>query len=99
MIWWKLFNSVNSKKWANILSLVELLFCLPMANGHVERLFSSLELIKTDRRSCLSEDHLDHRVRITVDGAPLTEWNASAAMQLWWKDRCRRQVADTRAAP
>lgn len=37
MIWWKLFNSVNSKKWANILSLVELLFCLPMANGHGER--------------------------------------------------------------
>ena len=22
MIWWKLFNSVDSKKWANILSLV-----------------------------------------------------------------------------
>ena len=101
MIWWKLYNLVNSKKWANILSLVELLFCLPMANGHVEGLFSSLKLIKTDRRSCLSEDHvhLDHRVSITVDGAPLTEWNASAAMQLWWKDKCCRQVADTRAAP
>jgi len=61
MIWWKLFNSVDSKKWANILSLVELLFCLPMANGHVERLFSSLKLIKTDRRSCLSED-LPHQI-------------------------------------
>ena len=98
-IWWKLFNSVDSKKWTNVLSLVELLFCLPMANGHVEWLFSSLKLIKTDRRSCLSEDHLDHLVRIKVDGPPLAEWDASAAVQLWWRDKTCRQVADTRAAP
>ena len=98
-IWWKLFNSVDSKKWTNVLSLVELLFCLPMANGHVERLFSSLKLVKTDRRSCLSEDHLDHLVRIKADGPPLAEWDASAAVQLWWKDKTRRQVADTRTAP
>jgi len=50
MIWWKLFNSVDSKKWTNVLSLVELLFCLPMANGHVEWLFSILKLIKTDKK-------------------------------------------------
>ncbi len=98
-IWWKLFNVVDSKKWTNILSLVELLFCLPMANGRVERLFSSLKVIKTDRRSCLSEDHLDHLVRITVDAPPLAQWDASAAVELWWKDKRRRQVADTRAAP
>ena len=95
-IWWKLFNSVDSKKWTNILSLVELLFCLPVANGHVERLFSSLKLIKTDRRSCLNEDHLDNLVRITTDGPPLAEWDATAAVQLWWNDKTRQQVGDTR---
>ena len=98
-IWWKLFNSVDSKKWTNILSLAELLFCLPMANGHVERLFSSLKLIKTDRRSCLGEDHLDHLVRISADGPPLAEWDETAAVQLWWKSKTRRQVGDTRAPP
>ena len=48
VVWWKLFNAVDAKKWSNILSLVELLFCLPMANGRVERIFSQLKLIKTE---------------------------------------------------
>ena len=94
-IWWKLFNVVDSKKWTNILSLVELLFCLPMANGRVERLFSSLKLIKTNRRCCLSENHLDHLVCITVDAPSLAQWDASTAGKLWWKDKKRRQVAST----
>ena len=38
--WWQLFNAADSKKWENILSLIELLFCLPAANGRVERVFS-----------------------------------------------------------
>ena len=46
-LWWKLFNSVDSGTWANILGLVELLFCLPAANGRVERMFSHLRIIKT----------------------------------------------------
>ena len=36
-IWWKLFNSTSAKNWGNILGLIELLLCLPMSNGHVER--------------------------------------------------------------
>ena len=39
-IWWKLFNAANASKWGNALSLVELLFCFPMANGRLERVFS-----------------------------------------------------------
>lgn len=50
-VWWKLFNCASAKNWCNILALVELLFCLPMSNGHVERVFSQLKLIKTDRRA------------------------------------------------
>ncbi len=65
---WKLFNSPDSKKWSNILALIELLFCLPMANGCVERIFSSLKLIKSNRRNCLSENRLDDLLRIAVDG-------------------------------
>ena len=41
VVWWKLFNEVDAKKWSNVLSFVELLFCLPMANGCVERIFLS----------------------------------------------------------
>jgi hypothetical protein len=38
--WWKLFNAVDAKKWTNVLAVVELLFCLPLSNGQLERVFS-----------------------------------------------------------
>ena len=82
-IWYKLFNCTDSSKWKNILALVELLFCLPMAIGRVERAFSVMKVVKTDRRNCLGEDHLDDLMRITIDGPPLSQWNASQAVTLW----------------
>ena len=96
IIWYKLFNCPDSSKWKNILALIELLFCLPMANGRVERAFSVMKIIKTDRRNCLGEDHLDDLMRIAIDGPALSQWNASRAVTLWWKDKQRRQVADKR---
>ena len=98
-IWWKLFNAADASKWVNILSLIELLFCLPVANGRVERMFSNLKIIKTDRRSSLSEDSLDHLVRIAVDGLPLSQWDAKPAVNLWWKSKQWREVHDTRTKP
>jgi len=99
IIWFKLFNCPDSKKWTNILALVELLFCLPMANGRVERAFSAMNVVKTDRRNCLGEDHLDDLMRITFDGPQLAQWDASGAIDLWWKDKLRRQVSDIRSTP
>ena len=89
-IWWKLFNAVDASKWQNILRVVELLFCLPLTNGRLERLFSQLKLIKSDRRSSLGENRLDQLLRITVDAPPLSKWDASGAVQLWWEDKTRR---------
>ena len=75
VIWWKLFNSMDTKKWTNVLAIVELLFCLPVANGRVERVFSQLKLIKNNRRTCLREDTLDQLLRINVEGPPLSDWD------------------------
>lgn len=33
VIWWKLFNCTQSIKWMNLLTLVKLLFCIPVSNG------------------------------------------------------------------
>ena len=54
-----------------------------------------MKVIKTDRRNCLG-DHLDDLMCITIDGPPLSQWNVSQAVTLWWKDKQRRQVADKR---
>lgn len=72
---------------SNILSLVELLFCLPMSNGHVERVFSQLKILKTERRNCLGEDQLDALLRMAAHAPPLSKWDASGAVQYWWNDK------------
>ena len=71
VVWWKLYNSVDAKQWTNVLAVIELLFCLPISNGPLERMFSQLKLIKDNRRTCLGEDTLDQLIRINVETPPL----------------------------
>ena len=59
-----------------------------MSNGRLERVFSK------SNRSSLSEDRLDHLVRITVEGPPIAQWDATGAVQLWWKSKQHSQVQD-----
>jgi len=49
-VWWCLFNCPNSQEWKNGLNLVELFFSLPASNGKVERIFSQLKTIKSEKR-------------------------------------------------
>ena len=61
-----------------------------MANGRVERVFSHLKLIKTNRRSSMKEDTLDQLLRVNLEGPPLANWDPACAMQLWWREKARR---------
>ena len=90
VLWWKLFNAVDSEQWRNALSVVELLFCLPMSNGHLEQVFLQPKLIKVNQRTCLGEDTLDRLIQISVQGPSLSEWDASCALELWEKDKVQR---------
>ena len=39
-------------------------------------------------------------LRIKVDAPPLAQWDPSAAVDLWWKDKTQRvKHRETRAAP
>ena len=58
-----------------------------------------LKVIKTDRHNSLGEDRLDQLDRIKVDGPPFAQWDATPAVQLWWKAKLCRDVKDTRALP
>ena len=73
-------------KWPNILQLCKLVFSLPFSNAHVERLFSTLKIIKTDRRSNLKSTTLSDLLDIQVEGPPLTSFSADRAVSLWWND-------------
>ena len=83
VVWW---NCVDASKWGNVLAI----FCIPVANGHLERVFSQLKLIKTNRRTSIKDNTLDQLVRVNVEGPPLSEWGLACAMHLWWRERARR---------
>ena len=47
-VWYKLHTCPDAGKWPNLLRVSELIFSLPFSNAHVERLFSTLKVVKTD---------------------------------------------------
>ena len=50
--------------------------------------------MKSDHHTCLSEHHLDDIMRIMIEGHPLSQWDPSGAIQLWWQEKQRRSVGD-----
>ena len=48
-IWYQLSTSPDAVKWPNVLTVCELLFSLPFSTVKVERLFSTLKIIKNEK--------------------------------------------------
>jgi hypothetical protein len=57
-VWYKLHTCPDHRNWPNILLVCQLVFSLPFSNGRVEQIFSSLKVIKTDRRNNLNTSML-----------------------------------------
>ena len=88
--WWKLFNATDASNWINVLKFVQLLFTLPVCNGHLEKVFSQVKLIKTNNRTSLHENTLDQLIQINVEGPPLVDWDPKVSVSLWLQDKRRR---------
>ena len=86
----EIVHSSSSSEWSNLLALIELLLSLPASNGKLERAFSQMNVIKTNKRSLMSNNSLDDCLLLTVDGVPLSSFNPDAAIDLWWSDKQRR---------
>ena len=61
----------NIGPFARIRTGKELVLSLPKSTCRVEQLFSKLKVIKTKRRSSLSNSTLDDLLEINVEGPPL----------------------------
>ena len=85
-IWYKLHTASDSTKWPNVLLLCELLFSITFSNSHVERMFSSLKVVKTNRRTNLANSTLNNLLEIHVEGLIMSKFSADQAVELWWKD-------------
>ena len=74
-----------------------MLFCLPLSNGHLERVFSQMKLIKNDHRINLTENRLDELFRmINCCGPPIDQWDPLKAISEWYKEKTQRVTATTR---
>ena len=81
-VWWRLFNAPNTSEWTNCLILARLLFTLPLSNGKLERIFSTLKVIKVDRRSLLGNETLDDLLLLNSDLVALTDFNPDQSIKL-----------------
>ena len=73
-----------------MLILGQLLFSLPVSNGKVERVFSQLNLIKSNKRASLGNDTLIDLVTLNADKVELHDFSPDAAINLWWEAKTRK---------
>ena len=73
-----------------VLLLIEHLLSIPISNTKVERMFSLMNHVKTDFQASLSENTLNHLIRIQMEGPPLDEFDPTPAIQLWAMGATRR---------
>ena len=97
-VWWRLFHAPDSSSWLNILTLARLLFTLPVSNGKLERVFSTLKTIKSEKRSSLGNELLDDLLVLNTDVVPLKEFNPDHSIDLWWSASTRRPYQQPRKA-
>ena len=95
-VWWRLFHAPCASEWANVLILAELLFSLPASNGNLERVFSQLNVIKSNKRTSLLNDTLDDLLMVSTMTSPLKDFNPDKAIDLWWGDKVRRPTQKKR---
>ena len=89
-IWYKLHIAPDAVRWQNILALSDLCFSLPFTTAQVERIFSMMKIIKTDRRTTLQTSTLSDLLEIQVEGPPIATFSPDRAVTLWWNDSTRR---------
>lgn len=95
-VWWRLFNAPNSAEWTSALTLARLLFSLPASNGKLERAFSLLKSVKTDRRTRLTNESLDDLLRLLSSKVPLKNFNPDGSIDSWWMAKRRRLTQSER---
>ena len=84
-VWWRLFYAPCASEWTNVLALAELLFSLPASNGIVERVFSWLKIIKSDKRTSLANDTLNDLLTVSMMNCSLKDFDPDKATDLWWR--------------
>ena len=73
-----------------LFAMAHLLLTLPVSNGKLERIFSTLKVIEVDRRYLLGNETLDDLLVLNSDRVALMEFNPGQSIKLWWNAKNRR---------
>ena len=69
-------NCPDATNWTNVLLTLALLFTLPVSNGKLERVFSTMKNIKVDKWSTLSNETLEDLLFINTDQVSVKNFNS-----------------------
>ena len=67
----------------NFAKLAEVCLTLPIHTADCERAFSTMRRVKSRLRSELTNNTLNHCMRISIEGPPLEEFNFDKAVEMW----------------
>ena len=81
-VWYQLYSSPDSAKCPNIMLVNELLLSLPFSTANVEQVFSTLKIIKNEKRTNFSCSTLNDLLEVNTEGPTLSNFSADAAVDL-----------------
>ncbi|XP_064624543.1 uncharacterized protein C17orf113-like [Lineus longissimus] len=76
----------------NLTTLMTIALCLPVSTATVERSFSDMKMIKTRLRNRLSAKNLDHLMRISIEGPPMSAVDFDAILDIWKEFNPNRRI-------
>ena len=83
-------DSVVESAFPNIRKLLRLYVLLPQSEAVVERGFSKMKLIMTDKRTRLEPESINSLMRISYNSGPLSTEEVNAVIDVWKTSRSRR---------
>lgn len=87
---WKQVHKRFGTEYPKVLNLFDLILTIPATSTACERGFSHMKLIKSDRRSLMSETTLSNSLMIKLEGPSIPEFNPDEAIDLWFS-KCQRR--------
>ena len=81
---WKNIQSYKRKEFPNICLLAELMYCLSASNSAIERGFSILTMMLSDRRLKTSHDLTNFCIALKINDRNWNDLNVLEEKILWW---------------
>ena len=81
--WSDVYSAFSSMGVDNILALLDLINSLPPTSVINETAFNQMKLMKSDRRHCLSNNHLNDCMLIRIESQAIKDFDPSDPIEKW----------------